>query len=377
MPVAMKHALCRGLMMCCVSTWARAASSVDCADFTGVWEVYRQPAPFWDERVILTQLGCDVTIYDNDTEGTSMYAHYHAKGNVLECDKELNVTDGIEGPGVYCDETFVDLNTHYVEDDDGYASWPAKLTYHQTPNDPWVPFGEPSLTGSGPYEGMGLRRLYKVFSCPNPSTSCYRHWAGAWKDSLRNFTLTQEGCNVIRKYWEFWGSPYEMAENYTACGDSLVGVATSTDFDGHLIIPDGPFVLSDQNHARDAQCSSMDGCTLLWSRRAPDPPKPVLPTCLPQGGHPIAFADAMKPPCCDNHSILVPTGVGTVHTYHNIWDSYASWEMCGSCLPDGELCNDHPGGCCEGLTCVSSGPMYGSYCMVKRGNEQSEVIVFA
>merc|ERR1712048_630630 len=115
---------------------------------------------------------------------------------------------------------------------------------------------------------------------------CNRHWAGAWTDRLRNFTLTQEGCNVIRKYWMSFASPYEVVENYTACGDHLLGVDGAA---GALVThPDGPFVLSDQNAARYVRCSSTDGCTFVWSRRSQDPPKPVLPTCLPNGGHPIA-----------------------------------------------------------------------------------------
>merc|ERR1712062_559392 len=188
-------------------------------------------------------------------------------------------------------------------------------------------------------------------------------------------TLTQEGCNVTRKYWMFWGSPYEVAENYTACGDQLVGKDDKV-INDKVDHPDGPFVLSDQNRARNVQCSSTDGCTSVWSRRAPDPPKPMLPTCLPRGGHPIAFADGYMPPCCDNRSLLVPSySYGTTHTYHNIWDSYASWVKCGSCLSASMVCTNRPNNCCEGLTCVSSGPMYGSYCTVKRSTKQSEIII--
>lgn len=384
-PIVMKQALCSGLVMLCVSAWARdpsslerslAAKSAACIDFAGVWEVCRQPAMF-HERITLTQVGCAVTIYDNDSVGFSRYAHYHAKGNILECDRPVHVTNGVAGPGAYCSEIWIDNPS--VKDNDGrllkdseYGSWPVKITYHETASHPLC--GKPSLTGSGTSEGMGLQRLYKSDFCQTPSTHCYRHWTGEWTDGNKNFTLTQEGCNVTRKYWMSFASPYEVAENYTACGDHLLGLDGAA---GELVThPDGPFVLSDQNTARYVQCSSTDGCTFVWSRRSPDPPKPELPTCLPNGGHPIAFADGMKPPCCDNTSTLVQTDYSSGRTYHNIWDSFASWEMCGrwKCLSASELCTKHPSDCCEGLTCVSSGPMYGSYCTVKRSTEQPEVI---
>merc|ERR1712190_26485 len=209
----------------------------------------------------------------------------------------------------------------------------------------------------GTFHGMGLIRLYTT-ACPEQCTGCYRNWEGSWKDSLRNFTLAQDGCHVTRKYMMFILSWIEVVENYTACGNRLVG---ETEVLGtNIKHPDGPVVLAEDGHsARVLMCLSNAGCPgLVWTRRTPDPPKPALPTCLPLGGHPIDFADGLKPPCCDKRAILAPSGDLKPMSY-----GYpASPWVCATCISANMACNGRGSDCCDGLTCV-----YG-FC-VKQGSD--------
>lgn len=227
-----------------MATYSGVSASATCTDFAGTWEVYREPAPFsGEQRVTITQHGCNVTVYDKEYPGFHRYAHYHAKGNVLACrsDEVLYMKSGIEGPGTYCREHVVNAS----DSSSNYASWPTTFSFHEALSSD----KQPTMTGTGTYHGMGLIRLYTT-ACPTQYTDCYRHWAGSWKDSLRNFTLAQDGCHVTRKYMMFILSWIEVVENYTACGNRLVG---ETEVLGtNIKHPDGPVVLAEGRAHRAA-----------------------------------------------------------------------------------------------------------------------------
>merc|ERR1711879_536375 len=99
-------------------------------------------------------------------------------------------------------------------------------------------------------------------------------------------------------------------------------------------------------------CKDSAGCSFNWSRRPDPPPHPPLPTCLPLGGRPIAFASGYKPPCCNKSAMLIPTDEPPATL-----DGYPESNMMyGLCLSSGMRCEDRIHDCCDGLKCVDTDP---------------------
>jgi hypothetical protein len=313
------------LLSIAACAWGCASSSSKCADWSGNWYVVHGhqggPGVF-----PVSQIGCEVTV----TNGMS-YTYYIARGNRLECRWSFDVK------GSRC--------AMYYRNMTESAHNPASMVLHEATGP-----GQTTATSSA---GDTTWRKQYTPACPQPSTNCYRHWAGSWKSSLGKFTVEQDGCRITKKQWNIGsGGSFERATHYTACDNMIVA---DKGIDVTMIM---------SKDGKKVTCPAP--CAVVWTRRAPDPPKRPLPSCLPDGGCPISFADGTKPPCCDSGSVLVRDWFGACNGRIGQYGYPTSGSKCAKCIPKNEFCDGQRDKCCNGLTCVSQG-ISGSRCFPSGG----------
>lgn len=187
-----------------------------------------------------------------------------------------------------------------------------------------------------------------------PSADCYSKWGGTWKDEHYGykFTMAQDGCNVTLTKWVQApnGGYSQWKEHYQASGDVLN--PPPAEILPYTISKDG-----------ESACCCHGDCSYRWTRAEPDPPKPPLPSCLPEGGCPIQFADGVKPPCCNGGTIKFQwSGPCNGHSFGGY---PTSGFQCVKCLDEGSDCYYHKSDCCDGYSCNWEG-ISGWYCRAKR-----------
>jgi hypothetical protein len=294
----------------------RASSSSKCADWSGKW--YKVKGSEGGRGVFpVSQVGCDVTV-----ENGMSLTYYRAKGNKLKC-------MSYDVKGSRC-------ATYYRNISEGAVN-PATLVLDE------------AKTTATNLAGDTIWRKRHTYSCPQPSTDCYRHWAGSWKSSSGKFTVEQDGCRITKKQWT---SSFERALHYTACGN--------------IIIPDRDFepIFKMSDNGKKVTCLQGAGpgpCKSVWTQTAPDPPRKPLPSCLPEGGCPIMFANGTRPPCC-NGGVTVRDWGGACDGKIGEYGYPTSGSRCAKCLPYAESCIGRKNSCCNGLRCIYQG-ISGSNCL--------------
>jgi hypothetical protein len=212
---------------------------------------------------------------------------------------------------------------------------------------------------------FAMRAEGRVGSGGEASLACRTDWAGTWSYSparsffTGNLTVTQIGCSVTERWWEYvtdwrcrgqWLTGWILIErNFTAQAEEITPLPRQADdcSGGEGWRPSTMVLAADGERASSSE---------FWAREPPAPPKPPLPACLPLGECAIGFLDGFGPPCC-NGSVLQQDYSSTCHHPVGKYGYPEAGLSCQktACLSMGADCADERDGCCPGLSCNNMG----------------------